>query len=94
MTGLGVYGNAADIYQTCDINEVMSVASGRSAVKNISYGIFNGTVGYGLGATLILAPLTGCLSIVLVGGGALLWGLYGGELSNNVGTFFEEAIFD
>ncbi len=36
----------------------------------------------------------GGLSIVLVGGGALFWGLYGGDVSNDGGEFFEKVIFD
>ncbi|AQS39796.1 hypothetical protein Sps_04713 [Shewanella psychrophila] len=94
MTGLGLYGNAADIYQTCDINGLMSEACGRSTVRNISSGVFNGVIGYYLGVGLAFAPVTGGLSIILVGGGALLWGMNGGVLSNDVGSFIEEVIFD
>ncbi|EOW9269253.1 TPA: hypothetical protein PX805_003729 [Vibrio cholerae] len=47
-------------------------------------------IGYGLA----LAPVTGGLSIVLVGSGALAWGLYGGDISNKWGVWGEEVLFD
>ena len=94
VTGLGVYGNAADIYQTCDINGILSKACGRSTARNVISGTLNVGVGYVLGFGLALAPVTGGLSILLVGGGTLLWGMYGGDLSNEAGEFVEEVIFD
>lgn len=94
MTGLGVYGNATDIYQTCGINGVMSEACGRSSVRNITSGVINVGIGYYLGVGLALAPVTGGLSIVLVGGGTLLWGIYGGDKANSAGEWFERIIFD
>jgi len=40
------------------------------------------------------APVTGGLSIVLVSAGTLAWGIYGGDLSNNIGQKAERIIFD
>lgn len=34
------------------------------------------------------------LAVIPVTGGTLFWGLYGGDISNNVGKFAEEVIFD
>ncbi|QUM80627.1 LysM peptidoglycan-binding domain-containing protein [Moritella sp. 5] len=94
VTGLGLYGNAADIYRDCNISGVMSETCGRSAARNLSSGIFNVTAGYVLGIALMAAPVTGGLSIVLVSAGTLAWGMYGGDKSNEVGSFIEEVIFD
>lgn len=47
-----------------------------------------------VGIALAAIPVTGGLSIALVAGGTLFWGLYGGDISNNVGKFAEEVIFD
>ncbi|EMY6819273.1 LysM peptidoglycan-binding domain-containing protein [Vibrio cholerae] len=94
----GVYGNGKDIYQTCDVNGIISEACGRSAVRNVSSGVVNIAAGFGIGSAigygLALAPVTGGLSIVLVGSGALAWGLYGGDISNKWGVWVEEVLFD
>ncbi|ELP6738991.1 LysM peptidoglycan-binding domain-containing protein [Vibrio vulnificus] len=94
----GVYGNGKDIYQTCDVSGIISEACGRSAVRNVSSGVVNIAAGFGIGSAigygLALAPVTGGLSIVLVGSGALAWGLYGGDISNKWGIWVEEVLFD
>ena len=94
MTGLGLYGNAADIYKTCDMNGAINEACGRSAVRNVSSGIFNVITGYVIGFALAAVPVTGGLSIILVGAGTLAWGVYGGDTSNDIGSVVEEVIFD
>lgn len=94
VTGLGLYGNAQSIYQTCDMNGVISEACGRSSTKNISSGAVNVLGGAAIGYGLALAPVTGGLSIVLTGVGAFVWGVYGGDISNSVGDWVEGKIFD
>ncbi len=92
VTGLGLYGNGKDIYQTCNMNDVISEACGRSVTKNVSSATINVLGGLGIGA--VFAPVTGGLSIVLIGGGSLLWGMYGGDISNEIGVIMEDFIFD
>lgn len=94
VVGVGLYGNAKDVYQTCDMNGVLSEACGRSTTRNvISCGI-NAAAGYAIGYGLSLIPVTGGLSIVLVGVGAFLWGMQGGEISNQIGSTIEELVFE
>ncbi|MDD9180266.1 MULTISPECIES: DUF4150 domain-containing protein [Aliivibrio] len=92
VTGLGLYGNGKDIYQTCSMNDVISEACGRTVTKNLSSATVNVLGGLGIGA--VFAPVTGGLSIVLIGGGSLLWGMYGGDISNDIGVIMEDFIFD
>lgn len=47
---------------------------------------------YGIG--LILSLATGGLSVLLVGGTGLFFGIYGGDISNEVGAFTEELVYD
>ncbi|CAQ80839.1 hypothetical protein [Aliivibrio salmonicida] len=47
---------------------------------------------YGIG--LILSPATGGLSVLLVGGAGFVWGIYGGDISNEFGSAVEEVSFD
>ncbi len=47
---------------------------------------------YGIG--LILSPATGGLSVLLVGGAGFVWGIYGGDISNKVGSFAERLVYD
>ncbi|MUK61782.1 hypothetical protein GNP81_14660 [Aliivibrio fischeri] len=93
-TGLGLYGNGKDLFQTCITNnDVMSEACGRSTVKNVSSMALNAGMGmYGIG--LILSPATGGLSVLLVGGAGFVWGIYGGDISNEFGSAVEEVSFD
>ncbi|HHB1579569.1 TPA: LysM peptidoglycan-binding domain-containing protein [Vibrio parahaemolyticus] len=94
VVGVGLYGNAKDIYETCDMNGVISEACGRSTTRNVAAGVANAGVGFAIGYALALAPVTGGLSIALVGAGAFAWGMYGGEISNDWGTLVEEVLFD
>ncbi len=98
VVGVGLYGNAKDIYQTCNLDGVISESCGRSTVKNVSSGVANIAAGYAIGSAigygLALAPVTGGLSIVLVGAGAFAWGMYGGDISNKWGGWVEEVLFD
>ncbi|WP_139016180.1 hypothetical protein [Aliivibrio logei] len=82
------------MFQTCITNnDVMSEACGCSTVKNISSMALNVGMGmYGIG--LILSPATGGLSVLLVGGAGFVWGIYGGDISNKVGSFAEGLIYD
>ncbi|MCL9783415.1 LysM peptidoglycan-binding domain-containing protein [Vibrio sp. S4M6] len=94
VVGVGLYGNAKDIYQTCDMNGVISEACGRSTTRNVISGGINAAAGYAIGYGLSLIPVTGGLSIVLVGAGAFLWGMQGSEMSNQIGSTIEELFFD
>ncbi|MBU2899069.1 LysM peptidoglycan-binding domain-containing protein [Vibrio hepatarius] len=94
VVGIGLYGNANDIYQTCNVNGIVSEACGRSATRNIVSGGINAAAGYAIGYGLGLMPVTGGLSIVLVGVGAFLWGMQGGEVSNQIGGIVEDFVFD
>ncbi|WP_299492124.1 hypothetical protein [uncultured Shewanella sp.] len=94
VIGLGVYGNGQDIYQTCSINGVMTEACARSSVRNVSSTAMNIGGGILIGLGLGAVPLTGGLSIALVGAGALAWGVEGGEQSNKFGSWLEGEIFD
>lgn len=94
VVGLGLYGNGQDIYQECNMSGLMAESCQRSATKNISSGLFNATIGYGIGIALAAIPVTGGLSILLVGAGSLAWGVTGGDTSNQVGDWMEELIFD
>ena len=94
--GIGLYGNAQEVYQNCNMHGVISEACGRSTTRNISSGALNAGVGVGIGYSLsyVLAPVTGGVSIVVIAAGALLWGEYGGNLSNKFGSWFEGWVFD
>lgn len=94
VVGVGLYGNAKDIYQTCDMNGVISEACGRATTRNVTAGVANAGVGFAIGYALALAPMTAGLSIALVGVGSFAWGMYGGEISNGWGTLVEEVLFD
>ncbi|EOW9127763.1 LysM peptidoglycan-binding domain-containing protein [Vibrio cholerae] len=94
VVGVGLYGNAKDVYQTCDMNGVISEACGRATTRNVTAGVANAGVGFAIGYALALAPMTAGLSIALVGAGAFAWGMYGGEISNGWGTLVEEVLFD
>lgn len=94
VVGVGLYGNAKDIYQTCDMNGVISEACGRATTRNVTAGVANAGVGFAIGYALALAPMTAGLSIALVGAGSFAWGMYGGEISNGWGTLVEEVLFD
>lgn len=94
VVGVGLYGNAKDVYQTCDMNGVISEACGRSTTRNVISGGINAAAGYAIGYGLSLIPVTGGLSIVLVGAGAFLWGMQGGEISNQIGSTIEELVFE
>ncbi|QDO84956.1 hypothetical protein FM037_19175 [Shewanella psychropiezotolerans] len=94
ITGLGVYGNAADIYQTCDMNGAINEACGRSVVRNAVSGGLNIYIGYALGIALMAAPVTGGLSILLVSAGTLTWGAFGGDVSDYMGRGAESIVFD
>lgn len=94
VVGVGLYGNAKDVYQTCDMNGLISEACGRATTRNVTAGVANASVGFAIGYALALAPMTAGLSIVLVGAGSFAWGIYGGEISNGWGTLVEEVLFD
>lgn len=94
VVGVGLYGNAKDVYQTCDMNGVISEACGRATTRNVTAGVANAGVGFAIGYALALAPMTAGLSIALVGAGSFAWGMYGGEISNGWGTLVEEVLFD
>ncbi|TFH90004.1 LysM peptidoglycan-binding domain-containing protein [Vibrio ouci] len=94
VVGVGLYGNAKDVYQTCEMNGVISEACGRSTTRNVISGGINAAAGYAIGYGLSLIPVTGGLSIVLVGAGAFLWGMQGGEISNQIGSTIEELVFE
>ncbi|QCF35716.1 hypothetical protein [Salinivibrio sp. YCSC6] len=63
-------------------------------MNNVVSGAVNLGTGIRIGIALAAIPVTGGLSIALVAGGTLFWGLYGGEISDKVGMFAEEVIFD
>ncbi len=66
----------------------------RSVVRNSTSGLTNVLGGLAIGWGIALIPVTGGLSIALVAGGSFIWGMYGGELSNDTGKVIEEMIFD
>ncbi|SIO96081.1 hypothetical protein [Vibrio spartinae] len=92
----GTAGNVHDIYKTCNVSGIISEACGRSTVKNFTSGAINVGMGYGIGVGLgvALAPVSGGVSILLIGAGTLLWGMYGGDISNRAGNLIEEFLFD
>ena len=98
VTGLGLYGNGKDIIKTCYINDVISEACGRSLTKNLSSAAVNISAGLvisnAIAYGIALTPVTGGLSIIFAGVGASSWGLYGGDISNDVGSWVEELVFD
>lgn len=94
VIGAGLYGNAVDVAKTCNTNGWFEETCNRSLVKNTVSGAVNVVSGIRIGIALAAIPVTGGLSIALVAGGTLFWGLYGGDISNNVGKFAEEVIFD
>ncbi|ROV58352.1 LysM peptidoglycan-binding domain-containing protein [Vibrio ponticus] len=94
LVGVGLYGNAEDIYKTCEMNGVISESCGRATTQNVTAGIANASVGFAIGYALTFAPVTAGLSIVLVGVGSFAWGMYGGAISNDWGRLVEEVIFD
>ncbi|WCN17021.1 hypothetical protein [Marinomonas mediterranea] len=78
------------------MHSVLFEACERSVVRNGASMGANVLAGAAIGWTIgvALAPATGGLSIIVVAAGAFLWGLYGGELSNEAGIHFEELIYD
>ncbi|ASA56953.1 hypothetical protein [Vibrio gazogenes] len=94
VAGVGTVGNFHDIYKTCEVSGAISEACGRSTVRNLTSATVNVGVGYGIGVGIALAPMSAGLSIVIVGAATFLWGMYGGDISNEMGTFAEGMIFD
>jgi|OM-RGC.v1.000113045 Uncharacterized protein conserved in bacteria len=98
VTGLGLYGNAKDTYQSCKMGDAISEVCEKSVVRNgasMGVNIVTGAaIGWAIGAGIALAPITGGVSIIVVAAGAFLWGLYGGDLSNKAGIYAEELIYD
>jgi hypothetical protein len=76
-------------------DERFSEACMRAGVKNSASIVFNIDVGEGIGFLgTKFAPTTYGLSIVPMTGGLYAWGLYGGDVSNNVGDIAEYMVFD
>ncbi|WP_299492738.1 hypothetical protein [uncultured Shewanella sp.] len=94
VTLLGLYSNAADIYEQCTADSEFNEACKRATTKNGVSMFTNVVVGWAIGAGIGLIPVTGGLSIVLVGAGTLAWGLNGGDISNDLGDWAEEMIFE
>jgi len=94
VIGAGLYGNAVDVAKTCDASGWFEATCNRSVVNNVVSGGVNVGGGIGIGIALAAIPVTGGLFIALVAGGALLWGIYGGDMSNTFGNLMEEMIFD
>ncbi|WP_299492736.1 hypothetical protein [uncultured Shewanella sp.] len=94
VTISALYGNGIDLYQQCNMDGWLTEACGRATTKNVTSGLFNAATGYYMGFALAAIPVTGGLSIAIVGAGALAWGLYGGDISNKVGDKVEGWFFD
>lgn len=62
--------------------------------KKVTSAAVNSGGGFAIGWALGFAPVTGGLSIALLAGGSLLWGLYGSEASDYIGHSVEELFFD
>lgn len=94
VIGAGLYGNAVDVAKTCDTSGWFENACNRSLVKNTVSGSMNIGGGIAIGLALGLIPVTGGVSILLIAGGAFMWGMYGTDISNEAGTYVEEFLFD
>ncbi|EPF2508067.1 LysM peptidoglycan-binding domain-containing protein [Vibrio fluvialis] len=94
VIGAGLYGNAVDVAKTCNTSGWFEETCNRSVVRNSTSGLTNVLGGLAIGWGIALIPVTGGLSIALVAGGSFIWGMYGGELSNDTGKVIEEMIFD
>ncbi|HAS3380646.1 LysM peptidoglycan-binding domain-containing protein [Vibrio cholerae] len=94
VIGGGLYGNAMDVAKTCNTSGWFENACNRSLVKNAVSGSVNIGGGIGIGLALGLIPVTGGVSILLIAGGAFMWGMYGTDFSNEAGTYAEELLFD
>ncbi|OOE52555.1 S-type Pyocin domain-containing protein [Salinivibrio kushneri] len=94
VIGAGLYGNATDVVTTCNSSGWFEETCNRSVVRNSTSGLTNVLGGLAIGWGIALIPATGGLSIALVAGGSFMWGMYGGELSNETGKVIEEMIFD
>ncbi|WP_114717276.1 LysM peptidoglycan-binding domain-containing protein [Vibrio cholerae] len=94
VIGAGLYGNAVDVANTCNTSGWFENACNRSLVKNAVSGSVNIGGGIGIGLALGLIPVTGGVSILLIAGGAFIWGMYGTDFSNEAGTYVEELLFD
>ncbi|MDE1232160.1 LysM peptidoglycan-binding domain-containing protein [Vibrio aestuarianus] len=94
VIGAGLYGNAVDVAKTCNTSGWFEEACNRSMVKNTVSGSVNIGGGIGIGLALGLIPVTGGVSILLIAGGAFMWGMYGTDVSNEAGTYVEELLFD
>ncbi|EPQ8524048.1 LysM peptidoglycan-binding domain-containing protein [Vibrio parahaemolyticus] len=94
VIGAGLYGNAMDVAKTCNTSGWFEETCNRSVVRNSTSALTNVLGGLAIGWGIALIPVTGGLSIALVAGGSFIWGMYGGELSNDTGKVIEEMIFD
>lgn len=94
VIGAGLYGNAVDVAKTCNTSGWFEEACNRSMVNNTVSGSVNIGGGIGIGLALGLIPVTGGVSILLIAGGAFMWGMYGTDVSNEAGTYVEELLFD
>ncbi|WP_025674414.1 hypothetical protein [Salinivibrio socompensis] len=94
VIGAGLYGNAADVVNTCNSSGWFEETCNRSVARNSTSGLTNVLGGLAIGWGIALIPVTGGLSIALVAGGSFIWGMYGEELSNETGKVIEEMIFD
>ncbi|MGI2801204.1 hypothetical protein ACRTC3_21885, partial [Photobacterium damselae] len=90
----GVEGNIKDMWNKCDSNDLTEECT-RSITKNYTSMALNYKVGEGIVmASFGLAPYSMGLSLVVGIGGTMLWGYYGGTLTDKAGDKFEYLIFD
>lgn len=78
----------------CNLQNTLDEQCGRSVTRNVASAGANVSGGILIGAALAFIPVTGGLSIALVAGGSLLWGLFGSEVYNGFGEIIEGAIYD
>ncbi len=91
---LGARNNIIDIWDSCDTND-MTEDCGKTLVKNGTSLVVNYQVGTSIMTYAIsLAPTSMGLSLVIGIGGTMLWGYYGGELTDSIGDGAEYVVFD
>ncbi|MFG0730906.1 hypothetical protein ACF8PC_11205, partial [Photobacterium damselae] len=91
---LGVESNIKDMWESCDSNDLTEECA-RSMTRNGASMFANYNIGNGIVMiSVYLVPYTMGISLAVGVGGTMLWGYYGGTLTDKFGEYFEYLTFD
>ncbi|HIF9492918.1 TPA: hypothetical protein ACX6SP_001300 [Photobacterium damselae] len=91
---LGARNNIMNMWDSCDTNTLTEDCE-KAFIKNGTSLVVNYQVGTSIMTYAVsLAPSSMGLSLVIGIGGTMLWGYYGGELTDSIGDVVEYMVFD